>query len=93
MSVHRLISLSMGINSSKGINSNTCTCVQLHEVGTLIHVSSDGRNNTEIASRLAQARKNFQRMNVMYQQITTSRFTQESSPGVLHVYMYMHYYY
>ena len=55
----------MGINSSKGINSNTWV-LQL--------ISSDGRNNTEIASRVAQAKKTFQRM----KSILTNNYTRRA---------------
>ena len=40
--------------------------------------SSDGRNNTEIASGIAQAKKTFQIMKSIL--IITSRFTQEEEP-------------
>ena len=56
----------MWINSSKGINSNS--------------ISSDGHNCTEIASRIVQAKKSFQRMKSILTKQTTPWFTQEEEP-------------
>ena len=46
---------STGINTSKRINSNTQEFL----------ISSDERNNTEISSRMTQARISFQRMKLV----------------------------
>ena len=50
---------------------------QFKFLGTLL--SSDGRNNTEIISRISQAKKNFQRMKSILTN-NQSRFTQEEEP-------------
>ena len=73
MSVHRSTSLSTGIKSSKG---------SIQILWFFNSASRDGRNTTEIASRIAQAKESFQRMKSIEEPFLNSH--KKKSPEMLY---------